>query len=290
MIGTQFHARCHGGVSPLGRRARAPALCLAAAACALAAASCGTSQPRRVDRSSGCGVSGQPTGSVMPQSITVAGAARTYALTVPAGYVPTVPSTLIFGYHGSGGTGAGFAGYLGLEAASGSPAIFVYPDGAGGVWDTSAGGADVQMFDAVAAAVESRYCIDRNRVFAAGFSYGGSMTNTLGCFRGSAVRAIAPIAGGILFPADAACQRALPVWLSYGSSDPYFPQYGAANRDFWLARDGCGSASVPVDPAPCRAYSGCGSGGGMTYCEWNGGHDIPPFGPQAIRAFFDAAP
>lgn len=238
--------------------------------------------------SRGCGTSGQPTGSVMARSITVGGTSRTYALTVPQTYAPTVPSALIFGYHGAGGTGAGISVSLQLETEAGSPAIFVYPDGVGGGWDPNETGADVQMFDAVAAAIEGSYCIDRNRVFATGFSFGGSMTNSIGCFRGGAVRAIAPMAGGIIFsPADAPCRGPIPVWLAYGSTDPSLPQYGYANRDFWIQRNRCSTSSTPVDPSPCVGYLGCDPAGSLTYCEWAGGHDIPPFGPRAIRGFFD---
>jgi polyhydroxybutyrate depolymerase len=41
----------------------------------------------------------------------------------------------------------------------------------------------------------TNYCIDRSRIFSVGMSYGGIMSNTLGCEMGDVFRALAPMSG-----------------------------------------------------------------------------------------------
>jgi polyhydroxybutyrate depolymerase len=123
-------------------------------------------------------------------SIAVNGTTRTYVLSVPAGGGGT-PRPLVFAFHGAGGDGAGIRGYLGLEAPSQGKAIFVYPDGLSdgsrtGWPDTN--GRDIAFFDALLAKLEAEACVDSARVFGTGFSYGGYMSNTLGCKRAGVVR------------------------------------------------------------------------------------------------------
>lgn len=261
---------------------------LAQGACGKATAKSASPPPLGVRASSGCGAAAQPTGVRSGLTLQVNGTARTYTLSVPAGASPsTTPLALVFGYHGAGGDGYGFSIGLQLEPQAAGRALFVYPDGIGGVWDTSDGGADVQMFDALVASIGSSYCVDKNRIFATGFSYGGSMTSTIGCFRGDVVRAIAIGAGGILFPTDATCKRPVGAWMYLGISDPNFSA-GLVTRDFWLARDRCGASSSPVSPDPCQAYAGCDPSAPVTDCQWSGGHDFAPFGASGTWAFFDS--
>jgi polyhydroxybutyrate depolymerase len=237
--------------------------------------------------SSGCGGPLQPTGLRGGLAIQVNGTSRTYALSVPPSASPsTTPLALILGYHGAGGNGLDFSTGLQLEPQAAGRAIFVYPDGVGGSWDTSETGADVQMFDALVATIGPAYCIDKNRIFATGFSYGASMTSTIGCFRGDAVRAIAIAAGGILFPQDAKCKRGLAAWMYVGTNDPNISA-AYVTRDFWRGRDRCGSSSIPVNPDPCQGHLGCDPATSVTYCQWAGGHELAPFGASGTWAFFD---
>jgi hypothetical protein len=236
-------------------------------------------------RSLGCGLAA-PSGILQNQGIDVNGTRRTYVLSVPAGYASDRSLALVFGYHGNGGTGYGtLLDLQDLEVRAGGAAIFAYPDGLGGVWDPNDGGSDVQLFDALVQDIGARYCIDRNRVFATGFSYGGSMTNSLGCFRGPAVRAIAPQAGGNLWPASVPCRGQVPVWIAYGLQDPYLDPYERPSRDFWLSSNHCGSSAWPVSPEPCKAYA-CDRGFPVISCEWAGGHAWAPFGATGVWDFF----
>jgi poly(3-hydroxybutyrate) depolymerase len=59
-------------------------------------------------------------------TIAVGGVDRSYTVVVPSGYNPSTPLALVFGWHGSTGTGAGMhSADSGLESAAAGGAIFV---------------------------------------------------------------------------------------------------------------------------------------------------------------------
>jgi poly(3-hydroxybutyrate) depolymerase len=237
----------------------------------------------------GCGTAGAPTG-VQRKSLTVDGRARSYLLSVPAGYRADAPIPLVFAWHGLGGSAAYFRGAHGLEGPAQGGAIFVYPDGlpqpafannAG--WDLRPDGPDVHLFDAMLAEVTGTYCVDRARVFSTGHSFGGYMTNTLGCLRGSVLRGIAPVSGGL--PMLKCDGKAMPAWLTHGSNDPVVAfSEGESARDHWRMGAGCGETSRPVEPAGCVAYDGCGAP--VHWCVHQLMHSWPPFASAAIWRFF----
>jgi polyhydroxybutyrate depolymerase len=238
---------------------------------------------------SACGAADAPRG-VQRRTITVGGQTRSYVLFVPDGYRPGTPLPLIFGWHGLGGSGMQFRSAHGLEAAANGAALFVYPDGlpqanffnAPG-WDLRPEG-DVRLFDALLAELEGAYCVDRGRVFSTGHSFGGYLTNTLGCLRPGVLRAIAPVAGGLM---NEGCEsKPLPAWLTHAMNDPVVPfAAGEAARDHWKAAARCGPASRPVEPEGCVTYEGCAVP--VQWCVHQQRHDWPAFASAAIWKFFD---
>ena len=166
--------------------------------------------------SSGCAAPAAAAG-LSQKTITAGGAERRYQVFVPNGYDAKTPLRLVYVFHGLGGDGDQIRAYLSMEQQAAGKAIFVYPEG---VAQAAVGGAtgwgfdDLAFFDAMATAIPKAYCVDTKRVFAAGHSFGGYMSNLVGCSRGDVVRAIAPVSGGMITPGD--CKGPVAAWLAHG--------------------------------------------------------------------------
>lgn len=251
-----------------------------------------------VDGTPGCGLA-LPTG-VATVGVQVGSDDRQYLISVPEGYDPGVPTPLVFAFHGRGGTSELARLYFQVEEASAGEAIFVYPQGLpvasmGGQtgWDLGPAGIDVDFFDAMLEQLSEGACIDTARVLVTGHSFGGYMSNALGCFRASVLRAIAPVAGG---PPFAGCEQGqVAGWMAHGTLDEVVPfSQGEAARDALLIRNGCSDASAPVDPDPCVGYEGCDEGMPVVWCAHDEtdlqGHTWPSFAGPAIWAFFASLP
>jgi poly(3-hydroxybutyrate) depolymerase len=243
--------------------------------------------------STGCGNAAAPTG-VINGTIDAASLTRTYVLSVPEGYDPNTPIPLVFAWHGRGGNGTLARNYFGIEQQAAGGAIFVYPDGlqvdlGGTGWELQPGNRDLALFDALLAELAATYCIDEDRVFSTGHSFGGYFSNTLGCYRSDVLRAIAPVAGG--GPHWPGCSGSVSAWLTHGINDAVvnFTE-GENSRNHWLAADGCGSTTAAVSPSPCEAYDGCSAGTAVTWCPHGGGHEWPAFAAGGIWGFFASAP
>ena len=250
--------------------------------------------------SKGCGTSSGVKGE-QKLTIDVGGQMRTYVLSVPAGYTGKDPLSLVLVFHERATDGAKIKIDLPIESRAGEKAIFAYPDGLPQAianndtgWELQSAadgkdGPDVALVDALVVSISDDYCLDTKRVFAAGFGYGAEFVDTLGCYRGDVVRAIAPVAGGDVFH-DEFCKGTPSAWIAHGKDDVTigYDKFAIPSRDHWLTIDGCEMTSSPTDPAPCESYPGCKNGAVVTFCGHGGlgGHVVPDFAAQAIWDFF----
>jgi len=243
--------------------------------------------------SPGCGKAGK-TGTFQ-QTMTAFALERGYYLSVPSSYDSSVPNRLVFGYHGSNYTGIMMRQYLDLERAPlVAGTVFVYPDGLPlpnqpdhVAWVLTDGERDLAFFDELLAKLQSEYCIDSSRIFVNGQSYGGLMTNAVGCLRGDIVRAIAVVAGS--GPrGSATCRGQVAAWLTHGMDDESVDfTSGEASRDHWVAANHCTMETLPGTPAQCQNYQGCDAGHPVIWCPHvnDSGHQHPSFGRAAVREF-----
>ncbi len=242
--------------------------------------------------SEGCGE--DPVG--IDLTLDVDGQMRSFQLYIPSDYDPSHAYPLIFGLHGGGGTGAGFRSYCGLDEEVGSDAVVVYPDGlpedgwGDNVWILNPEGDDFVFFDDLLAHLMSNLCIDETRLFSTGWSMGGYMTNSLGCYRADVFKAIASVSGGTPgdkppAPAYPDCDGEIAAMIVHGTSDSVIPLSEGENiRDIFVENNGCGQTSSPTDPSPCVAYDDCETP--VHWCEFAGDHEWPDFVPAGVWEFF----
>jgi poly(3-hydroxybutyrate) depolymerase len=226
----------------------------------------------------------------------VAGTARTYYVQLPASYSATKQYPVVFQFHPMGGSAEQALNEYGIS--KGLPdAIYITPQG---LVSTSAGsdagtagwpntsGQDIAFTKAMLADVQGKYCVDNARIFSVGFSYGGMMSFAVGCEMGDVFRAIAPMSGALY--SDFNCKgsgHAVAMWGSHGLNDNVVPiADGRSALAKILQQNHCGTTTTPIDPSPCVSYQGCDPGYPVTWCEWDGTHNVPSFGTSAITAFF----
>jgi polyhydroxybutyrate depolymerase len=233
--------------------------------------------------SSGCGKAGALTGVKTGQTITIAGKARTYVLSVPTNYTGTTPLALVLVWHGANLSGSLARTLFNLESKSNGAAVFVYPDGlvmsSGSMtgWDLAAGSDDFKLFEDLVSTMKSNYCIDSNRIFSTGHSMGAMMTNTLGCTYGDVLRAIAPASGTPPGGGRATCTGKVGALIAHGSNDPTVNiSSGEASRDFWLKQNGCGTETKTWTAEPaCVEYQGCQTDLPVVWCVHDEAHSWP---------------
>ena len=250
---------------------------------------------------SGCGASTWPASGTF--TIDVSGTPRQYIVTLPTNYASSKPYKLIFAWHGQGGTAAQVAGqgagsfgsayaYYGLQAMANSTVIFVSGQGldareAGAGWPNT-NDQDIAFTRAMLQSLEGNYCVDDKHIFSVGMSYGGIMSDTVGCEMGDVVRAIAPMSGEgpATYRGSKPCVGQVAVWSSHGNQDTTVPfSAGVASRDHWVAANHCGTQTMAVGPGTCVEYQGCDPGYPVDWCEFDGGHTIPSFASQGIWSF-----
>lgn len=181
-------------------------------------------------------------------SVTVAGATRTFTLVGTA--TPGEAKPLVLVFHGSRQTGDKHRAFTGgvYDALAARGALVAYLDGYRGNWNDArresrfparrAGIDDVGFARAVIAAFASDRRIDPSRVYAAGYSNGGQMVirlahETPGLLAGATVIA-ATMPAPESFLAGEAPRAPLPVLLVHGTKDPIVSYEGGTMN--WALR------------------------------------------------------
>jgi len=250
--------------------------------------------------SSGCGKAPTIASSMYNNgqhiSITAANMQRRYILNVPTNYDNTKPYKLIIAYHELNGNDDEMYRnqYYHLLPLSNNSAIFVAPNGQqNGASCTQASGCgwpnpqnqDIALADAVVAQIEQNFCVDTNRIFATGWSYGGSMSYKTACERplggvtNGFVRAIAVYSGAQL---SGNCTPSKPVayYASHGTGDSVL-QYsqGVGLFQNFAKANGCTYVAPPSSVGGthvCNTLMGCMTGYPAEFCAFNGDHTPDP--------------
>ena len=234
-------------------------------------------------------------------SVTVDGKKRTFIMYIPNSYKGDKPVPLFVDYHPVMGSGSGQFNdtkYRSLTEKEG--VISLYPDGTksadaskmGPGWNVGpccSDDDDVKFSREMIAAVEEIACIDKKRVYAAGFSMGGGMSNHVACFMSDIYAAVAPAGMDLNTTNSAKCnpERPISIIMFRGTSDPVCKYQGGdsgygdglnflgaeRNFKFWAEKNGC-QGSPSKNSNGCDEYSNCQDGTKVVLCtKQGGGHD-----------------
>jgi poly(3-hydroxybutyrate) depolymerase len=224
-------------------------------------------------------------------------AKRKYYTMLPNNYDPMKPYPVIFYGAGCGAT-QGEGGPFTNNGLTDNyvlimmiPAIdpgkpTVPPQAAPGCFQAGSHGTadspDGPYFDQALAEVEAGFCVDKGKVFVAGWSSGAWISTYLACARGGVVRGIGTSAGGI--QADhGPCVGNTAIYMVASGGDGSNPikniQNGVdigsgAARDLFLKQNGCTAQTMGFDPTypECQIYQGCKVGYPVVWCMVGGGH------------------
>jgi polyhydroxybutyrate depolymerase len=235
---------------------------------------------------------------------------------MPAKLGSSVP--LVLSFHGHFGTAREQAEVTGFDALSDRYGfIVVYPEGIERSWNDGrpqdAGSDDVGFVKALIADLSARYPLDPKRIYATGFSNGGSFSEYLGCTLAAQIAAIAPVSGYLPVDDVGVCRpaRAISVLAFGGTADPVEPYAGAhvmmgpidrgyvlsaeATATFWSKNAKCAptptvstlAAADPAEPddptsVTSTAYTGCVDGTDVVLDTIAGGGHRWPGGPRSL--------
>ena len=264
-----------------------------------------TNETTQVGHSAGCGLESSYAsgGEHVEVSWPEAGGERSYFLSLPEDYNPQMPHSIVVGFSGTDWLGADIQGYLDLEQHS-EQTIFVYPDplwrqfdgwGEYGGWvlgphaTPAHGEEDLIFVEQILNTLEAELCIDTQRVFATGHSWGGDMAQVVSCFLGERFRASVPVAANRPYwfedasGANIECVGFTAVWTMFGVADDHFSwqEYAGAFGDecaeFWLNERNCSGEveELQFGSDVCYEYLGCEDP--VRYCLYGAeyGHQIP---------------
>lgn len=171
----------------------------------------------------------------VPRRVTVDvdGTRRTSRLATPGGVAPTAPAPLLVSLHPFSTTSSSWEQYSRLARdAARRGYIVVSPTGSdpGPRWAVPGGlelsADDLSFIDVLVEQIQSSYCVDRNRVVAAGFSAGAAMAQALSCTSPWRFAAVAGAGGMNLTDL---CPESPPtdVMVLHGTADPIAPASGS---------------------------------------------------------------
>ena len=149
------------------------------------------------------------------------------------------------------------------------------------------GDRDLALFDALLSQLTRTHCVDRHRVFSAGFSNGGAFSHLLACARSGMLAGIG-VVGGFGPRARDCAQDAPPgpaVLIVHGLNDRVVDiKRAETSNSLWESRLACEQRLPLGGSARCIARAGCSAP--LHSCTFPGGHRWPPEATPAIVNFF----
>jgi polyhydroxybutyrate depolymerase len=252
-------------------------------------------------------------------SLTVDGRERTYELHVPVTYKTDQPVPLALILHGRLGDGRGTAALTHFDKVSDAHGFLaIYPDGLHRSWadgrkvtdSDKEGTDDVKFLSELIHKLSSAHRIDGSRIYVAGISNGGFMTQRVACELSDQIAAVGVVAATMSEQIAASCHPNKPVSvvMMQGSLDTFVPIQGGAmgpngsrgqilslraTAEKWAGFDGCNSAperstlpDIARDGTTVQreSFSGCKEQAEVVAYTVEGGGHTWPGGKQYLPA------
>ena len=245
-------------------------------------------------------------GKTLKSNTTLKVDGRDVIVKFPSGYKGDKPVPLLINYHPIGGSASQWESGSGIaKEALADGAIAIFPDGQGGAmmmgrnaqaWNVGpccTDADDVTFSRDFIKELTEKACVDPKRIYAAGFSMGGGMSNYAGCFLADLIAAAAPsafdLAKEIVDAGKCKPARPYPILNFRGTADNIVMYEGGLskvvegkpitfmgakdNMKEWAKMNGCKDAS-PKQNTPgngCEMYEDCEGGAKVGLCTINGG-------------------
>jgi polyhydroxybutyrate depolymerase len=246
-------------------------------------------------------------GKTLKNSTTLYVDNRKVIVQFPNNYKGDKPVPMLLNFHPIQGSADGWAGQSQIaQKASADGAINVFPDGAdhpgmfgmqGKAWNVGpccTDADDVTFTRHIVQKLTEEACVDPTRVYAAGFSMGGGMSNYVGCFLADIIAAAAPSAFDLAkeIVDDGKCKpaRPFPILNLRGTNDgtvmydgglsslvnnkPITFMGAQGNFKEWAKMDQCTGVPTPNSPKNgCQMYENCAGGAKVGLCSYAAGHE-----------------
>ncbi|MCZ4281083.1 hypothetical protein O4H49_09865 [Kiloniella laminariae] len=216
-----------------------------------------------------------------------------YLVVLPGNGLVDQAMPVLFYYHGYGQSAESVIKNRNLRAlAAHKGVLLVVPDGLNRSWSNV--GAPSEKRDEITFTrnilhdLRATWRLDDTRIWASGFSQGGSMVWDVACYTGEEFTAFFPVAGSFWRPHPPSCQTAVNLRHIHGLSDTVVPMKGRQIGSRWYQGDvregvaiwqdenGCKGEPVEQRLAElvCQVWDNCNSGRVLELCLHPGGHHI----------------
>lgn len=207
---------------------------------------------------------------------------RKYYTQLPKSYDGTTPMPIVFYGQGCGQNGPENSGFSDVFQKDNFILVQMIP--VDGCYEAGKNGSlnspDGPYFDQALAEVEAKYCIDKSKVYVAGWSSGAWISTYLACTRGGVIRAIGTVAGGLQHD-HGTCVGGAAAIMFIGNGDNEngvvdmvngFDVGTGQSRDIFVKTNNCSATSAAWDAAypTCKIYGTCDSP--VIWCPVDGGH------------------
>lgn len=137
--------------------------------------------------------------------------------------------------------------------------VLVFPQSDGSQWQLW-GDNDINFILAIIDEMNSRYGIDRDRVYLTGFSMGGMMCYYAATRIADKIAAFGPVSGFLMDGPNTNSSRPVPIIHIHGADDGYVPYSNVQTHiDAWVKRNGCPTTPVITKPYPANVSASLSS-------------------------------